>query len=171
MDSGDQDRRRNRGRRAAAASLASLAALAVASSASAGTLRRVTLTPAEHVFLKQYKALIPNLDRASSAVISAVKHAGNDTDAQVVTIFTAVAKQWASATKPLFALSAPAPVASIFATITREVPRVEADLLTIANTGRTHNGKAATKAGGKIAIDFNALGVAVNQMKKKLGLP
>jgi hypothetical protein len=171
MDSGDHGRRTHRGRSLAAASLAVVAALALAAGASAGTVGRVTLTPAEQVFVKQYKVLIPNLDKASSAVISAVKNAGNDTDAQVVTVFTAVAKQWASATKPLFALSAPSPVASIFATITGEVPRVEADLLAIANTGRTHNGSAATKAGRKIAVDFNALGVAVNQLKKKLGLP
>ena len=171
MDSGDQDRRSSRRRRLAAASLAAVAALALATGASGATVRRVTLTPAEQVFLKQYKALIPALDKASAAVISAVKHASNDTDAQVVTIFTAVAKRWASATKPLLVLTAPAPVATIFAAIIREVPLVHADLLTIANTGRTHNASAATRAGRKIAVDFNALGVAVNQMKRKLGLP
>jgi hypothetical protein len=154
-----------------AASLAVVAALALASAASAGTVHAVKLTPAEQAFVKQYKALIPSLDKASSAVISAVKHAGNDSDAQVVTIFTAVAKQWASATKPLFSLKAPSQVASIFAAITGQVPKVEADLLRIANSGRTHNVDAATKAGHKIATDFNALVVAVNKMKKKLHLP
>ena len=171
MDSGDQGRRTHRGRTLAAASLAVVAALALASAASAGTTRAVKLTPAEQAFVKQYKPLIPTLNKASAAVISAVKNAGNDTDAKIVTVFTAVAKQWASATKPLLALKAPSPVASIFATITGEVPKVEADLLTIANTGRTHSVSAATKAGRKIAVDFDALGVAVSQMKKKLGLP
>ena len=171
MDSGDQDRRTRRARSLAAASLAAVAALALATGASAGTVRAVNLTPAEQAFVKQYKVLIPALDKASTAVINAVKNAGSDSDAQVVTVFTAVAKHWASATKPLLALTAPSPVAAIFATITAEVPRVEADLLRIANTGRTHNVSAATKAGRKIAIDFNALGVAVGQLKKKLGLP
>jgi hypothetical protein len=155
----------------AAVSLAAVAALALASAALAGTARAVKLTPAEQAFVKQYKALIPTLDKASAAVISDVKHAGNDTDAQIVTVFTAAAKQWASATKPLLALKAPSQVASIFASMTGEVPLVEADLLRIANTGRTHSASAATKAGRKLAVDFNALGVAVNQMKKKLGLP
>ena len=171
MDSGDHGRRTHRGRTLAAASLAVVAALALASAASAGTERAVTLTPAEQAFVKQYKTLIPALDKASAALISAVKHAGNDTDAQIVTMFTAVAKQWASATKPLLRLQAPSPVASIFATITAEVPKVEADLLTIANAGRTHSGSAATKAGRRIAIDFNTLGAAVAKLKKKLALP
>jgi len=160
-----------RGRSVAAASIAVAAALAWASAAGAATTRAVKLTPAERAFVKQYKALIPALDKASAAVISDVKHAGNDTDAQIATVFTAVARQWASATKPLLALEAPSPVASIFASMKAEVPLVEADLLRIANTGRTHNAGAATKAGRKLAVDFNALGADVSQLKRKLGLP
>jgi hypothetical protein len=74
-----------------AASLVVVAALALAASASARTVGRVTLTPAENAFVKHYKVLIPTLDKASAAVISAVKNAGNDTDAQVVKVFTALA--------------------------------------------------------------------------------
>ncbi len=171
MDSGDHGRRTHRGRSLATASLTAVAALALATGASAATVRAVNLTPAEKTFVKQYKALIPTLDKASGAVISAVNNSSKDTDAQVVKIFTAVAKQWGTATKPLLALTAPSPVAAIFATMTREVPLVQADLLTIANSGRTHNFSAAKRAGHKLAVDFNTLGGAVTQMKQKLGLP
>ena len=171
MDSGDLGRRTHRGWSLAAASLAVAAALALAAGASAATARAVKLTPAEQAFVTRYKALVPTLNKASGAVINAADNSSKDTDAQVVKVFTAVAKQWASATKPLLALKAPSPVASIFAAMTREVPLIEADLLTIANTGRTHNVSAAKQAGRKLALHFNALGAAVGQMKKKLGLP
>jgi hypothetical protein len=159
------------GRRLAAGSLAVLAALALAAGASGATLAAVKLTAPEQAFVQQYKKLVPNLDKASDAVITAVHKSSTYTDSQVGTVFAAVAKQWASATAPLLKLKPPSQVATIFATMTRDTPLVEADLLAASHAGATSNAAAGRRAGSKLAADFNALGVAVGQLKKKLGLP
>ena len=170
MESGDNGRMRQHGRRLAAGSLAAVAALAVAGGASGATLRAVKLTAPEQAFVKQYKKLVPNLDKASAAVFNAVNKSSSDTDAQIWVVFTAAAKQWASATAPLAALKAPSPVAAIFAKMTREVPAVEADLLAVAHAGSTSNATAGRKAGSKLVVDFDALAAATTQLGKKLGL-
>jgi hypothetical protein len=157
-------------RRLVAGSLAAVAALAVAAGASGATLRAITLTAPEKAFIKQYKKLIPDLDKASGAVINAVNKSSGYTDAQIGTVFTAAAKQWASATAPLAKLKAPSPVATIFAKMTRETPAVEADLLAVAHAGSTGNATAGQKAGSKLEADFDALAAAVSQLGKKLGL-
>jgi hypothetical protein len=159
--------------RALAAALLAAAALAAiaASGASAGAVRAAKLTPAEQVFVKQYKLLIPKLDRASAALVDAVNDASKLSDAQVTAVFTSVAKQWTSATRPLFALKAPPQVAAIFKSIRTEVPAVEADLLAAAHAGATHDGAAARSAGKKLALDFNRLGAAIAALKKALPVP
>lgn len=163
---------RDDARRVAAASLAVAVALAAGSAtANAGPARRTTLTPAEQAFKKAYVALVPSLNRASGAIVKAVENAGKDTDAQVVTVFTNLAHQWSTATRPLLALRAPAPDAALFAAVTQRVPAVDADLLATAQAGRARSGPAGKKAGHQLAVDFNALGAAVGALKKKLGLP
>jgi hypothetical protein len=161
---------RQQGRRLVAGALAAAATFAVAAGASGATLRAVTLTAPEKAFLLQYKKLVPNLDKASGAVISAVNKSSSDTDAQIGTVFKAAAKQWASATAPLAKLKAPPPVAAIFATVTRETPAVEADLLAVAHAGSTGNATAGKQAGAKLEADFDALAAAVTKLGTKLGL-
>ena len=171
-DSGDRNHSlRLRARGLAVATAVALAAVAVAVPAGAAGLRATALTPAEQTFAKQYKKLIPNLNRATDAVIAAVDHSSKYTDAQVVSVFTSVARQWTKATKPLLVLSAPPQITSLWAAITHGVPAVEADLLAAANSGRTHNSTAGKKAGRQLALDFNALGAAVGKLKRKLSLP
>lgn len=150
--------------------VAAALALAGIPQASARTIERVKLTPAEHAFTKSYEALVPTLNRASAAVIHAVGHASKDTDAQVATIFGAVARQWASATKPLLALKAPSREATDFASMNRLAGSVEGDLRALSRAGSTHNVNEGTSAGKHLARDFNTLGVAIKQMKTKLGL-
>jgi hypothetical protein len=162
--------RRGGHRRLAACMLALLVALATVSGASANSRDHATLTTAEHAFAKAYTALVPRLNKASDAIVFAVSNAGKDTDAQIVTVFTNLAKKWTTATRPLLALKAPAADASLFAAVTHYVPVLEADLLATAQAGRTHNAKAGTQAGRHIARDFNGLGAAVKVLKHKLGL-
>jgi len=153
-----------------AGSLAAVAALAVAAGASGATPRAVTLTGSEKAFVKQYKKLVPNLDKASSAVINGVEKSSGYSYAQIATVFAAAAKQWASATAPLAGLKAPSPVAATFAKVTRETPVIEADLLAVAHAGSTRDATAGRKAGSKLEVDFDALAAAVTQLGKKLGL-
>jgi hypothetical protein len=162
--------RSSRRRRCAACVLALMVALAVVSGASAGTREHAKLSSAERAFAKAYTALVPSLNRASNAIVRAVANAGKDTDAQIVTVFTGLAKQWTKATGPLLALNAPRAEAVLFAEVTRYVPAVETDLLDTVGAGRTHNLNAATQAGRHIARDFNGLGAAVKALKRKLGL-
>jgi hypothetical protein len=152
-----------------AALLVACAALAISSGATAAT--HPQLSSAERAFVKAYVQLVPNLNRASAAIVRSVSNAGKDTDAQIVAVFTGLARQWTAATRPLLALKAPAPDAGLFAAITRRVPAVEADLLATAQAGRVHSAPAGTSAGRQLALDFNSLGVAVGRLKKKLGLP
>jgi hypothetical protein len=153
--------------------LLAAAALALTgiSQASARTIERAKLTSAEHAFAKSYEALVPTLNRASAAVVHAVGNASKDTDAQVATIFGAVARQWATATKPLLALKAPPQETTVFASMSRLTRSVEVDLRSLSQAGSTDNVKEATSAGRHLARDFNALGAAIKQMKTKLGLP
>jgi len=137
---------------------------------SAGSAAGATLSPAEQAFKTAYEKLVPTLNKASSALVHAVDGAGHDTDAQLVTIFTGVARQWATATKPLLALHAPAPEAQIFAAVSRDSRAVGADLLAIARAGRTNSVPAAKAAGTRIALDFNALARQIQLLKAKLGL-
>jgi len=160
-----------RHRRFAACVLAVLVGLAIVSGASASAREQAKLTSAERAFAKAYTALVPSLNRASNAIVRAVSDAGKDTDAQIVTVFTSLAKQWTKATGPLLALKAPAAEAGLFAAVTRYVPALETDLLDTVQAGRTHNVKAGTQAGRQIARDFNGLGAAVKALKRKLGLP
>jgi hypothetical protein len=160
-----------RGRSLAAAWLVGLVVLAIASGVATGATRHAHLSNAERAFSKSYVALVPNLNKASAAIVKSVSKAGKYTDAQVVTVFAGLAQQWTSATKPLLALKAPAPEAGVFAAVTRLVPAVEVDLLATAQAGRTHSAAAGTSAGRHLALDFNALVVAVGALKKKLGLP
>jgi len=170
LDRGDL--RRSRQRRLAALAVAAALTLTVAAAPAAAANARITkLTAAEQVFVKRYKRLIPALDKASAAVVAAVDDASKFSNAQVASVFTAVAKRWASATKPLLELAVPPQVTSIFKTIAREVPAVEADLLAVANSGRTQSGSAAKAAGRELALNFNALGAAVAKLKLKLSLP
>jgi hypothetical protein len=146
--------------------------LAVLSAAaiSAGSATAATLSPAEQAFKTAYEKLVPTLNRASSALVHAVDGSVHDTDAQVVTIFTGVARQWATATKPLLALHAPAPEAQIFAAVSSDSRAVETDLLAIVKSGRTQSVPAAKAAGTRIALDFNALARKIKLLKAKLGL-
>jgi len=153
------------------AAVAVVAVSALTFASSAGAVEHATFSNAEQVFIKAYKPLVPNLNKTSSAIIKAVGRVGKDTDAQVVTIFTGLANQWTIATKPLVALKAPPPEYVIFAAIRHFVPLVAVDLRASAQAGRTHRIGAAKTAGRNLARDFNALGAAVGQLKKKLGLP
>lgn len=157
-------------RRFAAGALAALVGLAIGTAAGADAAEHTKLSCAERAFAKAYMALVPSLNKASDAVIHAVANAGKYTDAQVVTVFTSLAGQWSTATKPLLALKAAPPDRGLFAAVTRWVPAVKRDLLATAQAGRTHNLKAATQAGQHIARDFTALSAAVKVLKKKLGL-
>jgi hypothetical protein len=161
---------RSRRRRFAAGAVAAIAVVSIAT-AGADAAAHAKLSVAERAFAKAYTALVPSLNRASGAIVHAVANAGKYTDAQVVTVFTALARQWKTATRPLLALKAPPPDRALFAAVTRYVPALERDLLATAQTGRTHNLKAATQAGQHIARDFNGLGAAVKPLKTKLGLP
>ena len=163
------DRTYRAGALIAALLVAGGAALAIASGATAAT--HPQLSSAERAFVKAYVPLVPNLNKASAAIVRSVSNAGKDTDAQIVSVFTGLARQWAAATKPLLALKPPAPDAALFAAITRRVPAVEADLLATAHAGRVHSAPAGTSAGRQLALYFNALGAAVQRLKKKLGLP
>ena len=160
-----QRRARPGGWRAITLALLSVCMLAAGSAAAA------TLSPAEQAFKTAYVKLVPALNRASSAVVHAVNGSAHDTDAQVVTIFGAVARQWGTATKPLLALHAPAPEATIFAAAVRDVRALKVDLLAIVQSGRTHSVKVAKAAGTLLALNFNALGREIKQLKTKLGLP
>ena len=137
----------------------------------AGSAAAATLSPAEKTFKTAYVKLVPSLNRASSAVVHAVDGSAKDTDANVVTIFGGVAREWASATNPLIALYAPAPEAKIFAAVLSDARAVETDLVAIVKSGRTHSVKLAKAAGTLLALNFNALAAEVKQMKTKLGLP
>jgi hypothetical protein len=147
-----------------------LAVLAVVA-LTAGSAAAATLSPAELAFKTAYEKLVPTLNKASSALVHAVDGSSHATDAQVVTIFTGVARQWASATKPLLALHAPAREAQIFTAVARDSRAVEADLLAVAQSGRTNSVSAAKAAGTLLALDFNALARQIKLMKAKLGLP
>lgn len=160
-----QQGRRSVGSRAVA--LAVLSVLLVA----AGSAAAATLSPAEQAFKTAYVKLVPALNKASAAVVHAVDGSSHDTDAQVVTVFGNVARQWATATKPLLALHAPAPEARIFAAASHGSRAVEADLLACVQSGRTHSAKAAKAAGTLLALDFNALARQIKLLKGKLGLP
>ena len=148
-------------------SLAVLSVLAFA----AGSAAAATLSPAEQAFKTAYVKLVPTLNKASAALVHAVDASGHETDAQLVTAFSGVARQWATATKPLLALHAPAPEAQIFAGISRRSRSVETDLLAVAQSGRTHSVKAAKTAGTLLVLDFNALAKQVKLIKAKLALP
>ncbi|MGH2849924.1 MAG: hypothetical protein ACRDLP_04845 [Solirubrobacteraceae bacterium] len=150
---------------------AAVLGLAGISRASAGTIEVTKLTAAEHAFAKSYEALVPTLNRASAALVHAVGNASKDTNTQVATVFGAVARQWATATKPLLALKAPPREATAFASMSRLTRSVEADLRALSQAGSTDNVKQATSAGTHLTRDFNALGAAIRQMKTKLGLP
>ncbi len=149
------------------ATLAVLSVLVVAS----GSAAAATLSPAERAFKTAYVKLVPALNKASSALVHAVDGSGHDTDAQVVTVFSGVARQWATATKPLLALHAPAREAQIFVAASRGTRAVEADLLAVAQSGRTHSVSAAKASGTLLALDFNALVRQIKLLKAKLGLP
>jgi hypothetical protein len=171
LDRSDRSRRRRAALAGFAASAALTLALVAAPAATATGMPAPKLTAAEKVFVKQYERLIPALDKASAALVTAVNDASKFSNAQVASVFTAVAKQWASATKPLLALAVPSQVASIVAVIAREVPAVEAELLAAAHSGRSQNGSAAKAAGLTLALDYNRLLAAVAKLKRKLSLP
>ena len=162
----DEQRRARQVRwRVVALALLSVSILAAGSAAAA------TLSPAAQAFKTAYVKLVPALNKASNAVVHAVDGSSHDTDAQVVTVFAGVARQWATATKPLFTLHAPAAEATIFAIALRDSRGVEADLLAIVQSGRTHSVKVAKAAGTLLALDFNGLGREIKLLKTKLGLP
>jgi hypothetical protein len=160
-----QQGRRSVGLRAVTLAVVSVLVLAAGSAAAA------TLSPAEQAFKTSYVKLVPALNKASTALVHAVDGSSGDTDAQVVRIFAGVAHQWATATKPLLALHAPAPEAKIFAAASRRARAVEADLLAVAQSGRTHSVSAAKAAATLLALDFNALAKQIKLLKGKLGLP
>jgi len=162
----------SRSRRTQLAALAAALALTVAAvPAAAMSVRATKLTTAEQVFVKQYKRLIPALDKASAAVVTAVNDSSKFSNAQVVSVFTAVAKQWASATKPLLALAVPPQVSSIFRRSPAMCRRSRPTCWRRPTAGRTQNGSAAKVAGRELALNFNALDAAVAKLKLKLKLP
>ena len=161
---------RQHGCRLLAGSLIAAAALAMAAGASGATVKAVTLTTSEKAFLKQYEKLIPALDKASGAVVTAVNNSANYNDATIASVFAAAAKQWESATKPLAKLKAPAPLAGLFGKVTVKTPAIEADLLAVAQAGSISDATAGKAAGNQLLKDFNALAAAVVGLGKKLGL-
>ena len=147
-----------------------MAAVAIAipvASAAAAAAR----TPAERAFIKAYTALVPSLNKVSQAIISDTQNAGKLNDAQVAAVYTALAKQWRTATGPFVKLKPPAAYAAAFSSAAARVAPIERDLLATANAGRTDNATAGRTAGRRLALDFNALGSAVAKLKKLLGLP
>ena len=147
-----------------------LAVLIVAAIA-AGSAAAATLSPAEQAFKKSFVKLVPALNAATNAVIRDVHNSSHETDAQIATIFSAVAHKWSAATRPLSSLKVPTPEAKILSEIVHLSGAVEVDLLAAAQSGRTHSAADAKQAGLLLAHDFNALGAWVGLLKKKLGLP
>jgi hypothetical protein len=137
----------------------------------AGGAQAAVKTPAEKAFIKAYTALVPSLNNVSKAIISDTQNAGKLDDAQVVTVYTTLAKQWDAATAPFVKLTPPAAYAAAFHAAAARVAPVEKDLLVTADAGRTGNATAGHAAGRRLALDFNALGAAVGKLKKLLGLP
>ncbi|HEX4034268.1 MAG TPA: hypothetical protein VHX66_07485 [Solirubrobacteraceae bacterium] len=156
--------------RRALTALALTAALAIAIPV-AGAAAAAAKTPAETAFIKAYTALVPSLNKVSKAIIADTQNAGKLDDAQVVALYTSLAKQWNTATRPFVKLKPPAAYASAFAAAAARVAPVEKDLLATASAGRTRNPTAGHAAGRRLALDFNALGAAVAKLKKLLGLP
>lgn len=156
--------------RFAAGALAAIVGLAMASGAWANSAEHAKLSNAERAFAKSYAALLPGLQKTSGSVLKAISNAGKDTDVEVVTLFTGLAKQWSIGTKRLVALKAPAPEAGLFAAVTRYVRAVEGDLLAVAQSGRTHSTAAAALATKHMQRDFTGFGAAVIALEKKLGL-
>jgi hypothetical protein len=157
-----------RGRRLVGWRAVAPVALAVVALGAGGAV--AALSPSEKEFAKAYEKLVPSLNAASAALISAVDNSAKDTDAQVATIFAHLAERWATATKPLLVLHAPAPEARIFAVVSTDTRAVERDLLAVAQAGRTDSVPGAKRAGRALALDFNGLGTQIKKLKARLGL-
>ncbi len=159
---------RRGGRRARIALAVTLAVAPLLGAPAAGAAAK---TPAERAFIKAYTALVPSLNRVSGAIITDTQNAGKLTDAQVATVFTGLARRWTTATTPFIKLKPPAAYAAAFTAAAGHVGPIERDLLATADAGRTHNATAGNRAGRRLALDFNALGVAITKLKRLLGLP
>lgn len=146
-----------------AAVAATLACVAPSGAVFAATQGK--LSPAEQAFAAAYKKLVPSLNKANNNIVAAVNHAGNKTDAQIASEFTALAKQWNSAAKPLYALHAPAPEASSFAGVEAAVRHVGVDLSGIATGAASNNGSKTETATRNLVRDNHALATSAGALK------
>ena len=130
-----------------------------------------TLTPAEKELKRSFAKSIPVVVKASNAVIKGAGEASGDSDAQAANVFSALAVQWASATKPLSSLKGPPGTdTKLLSAITHYAGAVEADLLTVSKDVRQHHDSAASNASLQLAHDFNTFGVWFGELRKRLGL-
>ena len=154
---------RRRSRRAAVLVAIGCALAAPAAAAAA-------LTPAEQAFKRAYVKLTPAFSKAATAVTRDLAGAAKHTDPQLVTIFTACARQWATATRPLLALRAPAQEAALYAAIAKRARAVESDLLDVVAAGRTNSVPGAKTAGTRLVNDFTTLHIDVIHLALQLGI-
>jgi len=150
--------------------LSALAAVAVLWGVAACPAAAASTSSAESAFAKAFRADLMKSGTVGQAIGKAIQNAGHDTPAQLATLFGQLANDWDTAIKPMLALRAPAPVASLFSTVVHYARAVAPDLLAIGHAASEQNQKAYNTAGQATVRNGTEYDTAVDALAKKLGI-
>lgn len=120
-------------------------------------------------FRSDFKLTITQFKQTSHGIGLAIEHAGRQSDAQVATVFGALALQWQADLTRLQSLKPPVPVAGEFITLRGAATRTEADLKSIVAAAQTHDAAKARRLGASLVRDILTAKNASQAILSKLG--
>jgi len=156
--------------RCGAVALSALAAVAILWGGPAGPAAVASTSNAESTFATAFRADLMKSGTVGQAIGKAIQNAGHDTPAQLATLLGQLANDWEAAIKPMVALHAPAPVASLFSAVVHYARAVAPDLLALGHAASEDNQKAYNTAGQTTVRNDTDYATAVDALAKKLGI-
>jgi hypothetical protein len=125
---------------------------------------------AQSEFNPNFGQVVNQFKQTSRAIGLAIEHAAGESDAQLTTIFSALAARWQSDVVKLKALKPPPSVAPQYQTLAGAATRTETDLKAIVTAARTHDANAAKQAGRQLVRDILQAKSSSQTITTKLGI-
>lgn len=110
------------------------------------------------------------LKKTSQSIGTAIEHASGETDAQIASTFSDLAKRWQDDVSQLETLKPPSNLAATFNTLTAASSRAETDLNAIVVAAKTHSATAAEQASAALVTDVSSAKSASTKLTDKLGI-
>ena len=127
-------------------------------------------SPPAAPFKASFATAVNQLRATSRSIGTSIQQASSETDAQIGTVFQALATRWQSQVSQLEVLRPPSNLGADFNALTGAASRVTADLNGVVAAAGRHSSTAASKAAASIVTDITTAKSASTRLTQKLGI-